>query len=242
MARWQLELKATKMIADTAAAAARAYEAIKSRIIECGYPPGTKISEARLVEELGLGRSPIRSALARLRGEGWVEVSPQSGSYVKELTQQEMKEIFDFRLLLETHVARLAAKNITDERLRRLRVGLRRTKPLAGDGYDQVTFDEFDAFDSVVHATIYEAGGNSLIASVLQNLLEKAQWLKRSTPSTPIRMKTWFAELGRIIEALEAHDSELAAQRVREHIVHAADFEMNFAAQANSLAIKLKRA
>lgn len=230
------------MIQDTVVAAARAYEAIKSRIIECSYPPGAKISEARLVEELGVGRSPIRTALARLRSEGWIEVSPQSGSYVKKLDEQEMREIFDFRLLLETHVARLAAQNITDEQLRKLKVALRRAKPLEGDGYDQVTFDEFDTFDSMVHATIYEAGGNSLIGSVLQNLLEKAQWLKRSTPSTPTRMKTWFGELERIIDALEAHDPELAAQRLREHIGHAADFEMKFAAQAGAPAKAAKAA
>jgi len=219
---------------DTVVAAARAYEAIKSRIIECSYPPGAKISEARLVEELGVGRSPIRTALARLRSEGWIDVSPQSGSYVKKLTPQEMKEIFDFRLLLEAHVARLAAENISDEQLRRLKVALRRARPLDGGEYDHLTFDDFDAFDSMVHATIYEAGGNSLIGSVLQNLLEKAQWLKKSTPSTPARMKKWFAELERIIEALEAHDPELTAQRLQEHIGHAADFEMGFAAQAGS--------
>jgi len=222
------------MIPDTVVAAARAYEAIKSRIIDCSYPPGAKISEARLVEELGVGRSPIRTALARLRSEGWIEVSPQSGSYVKQLNAQEMKEIFDFRLLLETHVAGLAAQNITDEQLRKLKVGLRRARPLEGEGYDQLTFDEFDTFDSMVHATIYEAGGNSLIGSVLQNLLEKAQWLKRSTPSTPARMKTWFGELERIIEALEAHDPALTAQRLREHIGQAADFEMKFAAQSGA--------
>ena len=235
-------LEPTKMIADTAAAAARAYEAIKSRIIDCVYLPGAKISEARLVEELGVGRSPIRTALARLRSEGWIEVSPQSGSYVKELNEQEMREIFDFRLLLETHVARLAAINITDEQLRKLKLGLRRAKALEGEGYDKVTFDEFDQFDTLVHSTIYEAGGNSLIGNVLQNLLEKAQWLKRTTPSTPTRMKTWFNELKRIIDALEARDADLAAQRIREHIGHAADFEMKFAAQSSAAAKKSKAA
>jgi GntR family transcriptional regulator, rspAB operon transcriptional repressor len=223
------------MTLDTAAAAARAYEAIKTRIIECTYLPGSKISEARLVDELGVGRSPIRSALARLRSEGWIDVTPQSGSYVKALTEQEMREIFDFRLLLETHVARLAAQNISEEQLRRLRVGLRRARALDDGSNDEDTFDEFDTFDSMVHSTIYEAGGNSLIGSVLRNLLEKAQWLKKTTPSTPARMKTWFTELERIIEALEAHDADLAAQRVREHIGHAADFEMKFAASAASL-------
>lgn len=224
------------MILDTAAAAARAYEAIKTRIMDCSYAPGTKISEARLVDEIGVGRSPIRSALARLRSEGWIDVSPQSGSYVKALNEQEIKEIFDFRLLLETHVARLAAQNISDDQLRRLRVALRRARPDEDDGYDAVTFGEFDVFDSMVHSTIYEAGGNSLIGSVLKNLQEKAQWLKKATsPSTPVRLKTWFSELEHIIEALEAHDSDLAAQRVQEHIGQAADFEMKFAAATASL-------
>jgi DNA-binding GntR family transcriptional regulator len=225
------------MILDTAAAAARAYEAIKSRIMNCSYAPGTKISEARLVDEIGVGRSPIRSALARLRSEGWIEVSPQSGSYVKALSEQEVQEIFDFRLLLETHVAQLAAQNIGEDQLRRLKVALRRARPDKDDDYDEVTFAEFDAFDAVVHSTIYEAGGNSLIGSVLTNLQEKAQWLKKATsPSTPARLKTWFSELERIIDALEAHDGELAAQRVREHIGHAADFELKFAARKASLA------
>ena len=220
---------------DSAATAARAYAAIKSRIIDCTYAPGSKISEARLVDELGVGRSPIRSALARLRSEGWIDVSPQSGSYVKALSPQEMREVFDFRILLETHVARLAAKNINDDQLRRLRLALRHARPLDGDGYDKPTFDEFDAFDSMVHSAIYAAGGNSLMSGVLLNLQEKAQWFKQATsPSTPERMKTWFEELERIIEALEARDPKLAAQRVREHIGHAADFEMGLAARGMS--------
>jgi DNA-binding GntR family transcriptional regulator len=221
------------MMQDNAATAARTYVEIKSRIISCSYSPGSKISEARLAEELGVGRSPIRSALARLRSEGWIDVSPQSGSYVKSLSEQEMREIFDFRHLLETHVARLAAQNIHDKQLRKLRTALRRAKPLDSDGYDKETFDEFDSFDSLVHSTLYEAGGNSLMTSALLNLLEKAQWLKQATsPSTPVRLKTWFVELERIIEALEARDPDLTAQRVSEHIDHAADFEITHAADA----------
>ena len=221
------------MTIDTSGAADGVYKAIKSRIINCSYAPGTKISEARLVEELRVGRSPIRSALARLCSEGWMDVSPQSGSYVKALGEQEMKEIFDFRLLLETHVARLAAGNITEQQLRRLRAALRRAKPRERDGYDEATFAEFDTFDAIVHSTICEAGGNALIGSVLKNLQEKAQWLKKATsPSTPARLKKWFSELERIIAALEAHDADLAARRVSEHIGHAAEIEIELVARA----------
>jgi len=217
-------------IRDTAAAATLAYDAIKKRIIEYDYPPGSKLSEARLVDELGFGRSPIRSAFARLRSEGWIDVSPQSGTYVKALNEQEVKEIFEFRLLLETYVARMAAVKMTPEQLRKLRLGLRRLAPLDGEGFEQITFEEFDEFDSLVHAMMYQAAGNTLVSEVLLNLLEKAQWLKKTmTASTPERMKIWFGELEKILEALEAHDPDLAAERMRDHIGHAADFELKFA-------------
>ncbi|OZI59725.1 GntR family transcriptional regulator [Bordetella genomosp. 11] len=231
------------MTGDSVAAAARAYEAIKSSIIECRYPPGSKISEARLVEELGVGRSPIRTALARLRGEGWVDVSPQSGSYVKALSEKEIQEIFDFRILLEAHVAGLAARNIGEEQIRALNRALLQARALEKDGDDKATFDEFDRFDSIVHAAIYEAAGNSLMSGVLQNLLEKAQWLKKATsPSTPARMKTWFKELERIVKALEARDPDLAARRITEHIGKAADFEIHFASEQSRAAKRVRAA
>jgi GntR family transcriptional regulator, rspAB operon transcriptional repressor len=222
------------MSQDTVAAAARAYETIKGRIIDCTYAAGAKISEARLVAELGVGRSPIRSALARLRSEGWVEVSPQSGSYVKRLSAQEMQEIFELRALLETHAARRAASNLTDAQRRELALGLKKMRLLEIDGHDPFVFEEFDAFDTLVHTTIYRASGNALMGAVLSNLLEKAQWLKKSTPTTSERMKTWLLELEHIIGALQAGDADRAAQCLREHIGQAADFEMQSASRRST--------
>jgi len=200
------------------------YEEIKKRIIELRYPPGTKLSEARLAEELGCGRSPVRSAFARLRSEGWMDVSPQSGTYVRSLTEKEIHDLFDCRLLLETHVTRLAARNMDAEEVRKLRVALRRLKPRGNGEPAQDVFDDFNEFDSMFHATIYRAAGNEVIAEILLNLLEKAQWLKKSSPSTPRRMKLWFAELERVLEAIEARDADRAAEKMRLHIGNAADF------------------
>ena len=56
------------------------YREIKRRITDLQYQPGDRLSEARLAEELGIGRSPVRTAFARLQGEGWIEISPQSGT------------------------------------------------------------------------------------------------------------------------------------------------------------------
>lgn len=207
----------------SAAAASLAYEEVKRRIIDCIYPPGAKLSEARLSEELGYGRSPIRTAFSRLQAEGWIEVSPQSGTYVKSLTEKEIEDLFETRLLLETHVTSAAARNIDTEQLRRLRMAFRRLAP-QGREDEADAFDDFNELDSMFHSTIYGVAGNSLVTLILLNLLEKARWLKKSFPSTPKRWKLAFRELERVLECLENRDPEGAAQRIREHIGNAADF------------------
>jgi GntR family transcriptional regulator, rspAB operon transcriptional repressor len=211
--------------------ATAAYEEIKRRIIDLAYAPGTKLSEARLVDELGYGRSPIRTAFARLQAEGFLAVSPQSGSYVRALTEREIKDIIDCRLLLESHVTRLAAKNMDAEALRRLRVAFRRLAP-QGKEFPHDVFEDFNELDSMFHTTIYEAAGNETMAGILFNLLQKVRWIKKSFPSTPRRMKASFAELERVLEALERRDAEAAAQRMQEHIGNAADFAANFRKEA----------
>jgi DNA-binding GntR family transcriptional regulator len=217
---------------DNSAAAARlAYDEIKRRIIELVYPPGTKLSEARLVEDLGYGRSPIRTAFARLQAEGFIAVSPQSGTYVRSLTEREIRDIIDCRLLLETHVTRLAALHMEAEQLRKLRVAFRRLAPQGRELANDV-FEDFDALDSMFHSTIYQAAGNETMAGILLNLLEKVRWIKKSFPSTPKRMKLSFAEIERVLEALEERDPDAAARRMQEHIGNAADFAASFRREA----------
>jgi DNA-binding GntR family transcriptional regulator len=209
---------------DSSALANRIYGEIKQRIIDLRYPPGEKLSEARLAEELGCGRSPIRTAFAQLKNDGWVDVTPQSGTYVKSLTEQEIHDIYEYRLLLETHVTRLATARITSDTLRKLRTAFRRLAPQGDEAFDQDVFDDFNELDSTLHSTIYRAAGNMLITDSLMTLLEKLRWLKKMSPSPPERMKQWFAELEGVLDAFEARDPELAAQRMREHIGNAADF------------------
>lgn len=211
--------------------ATAAYEEVKRRIIDLAYAPGTKLSEARLVEELGYGRSPLRTAFARLQAEGFLAVSPQSGTYVRALTEREIRDIIDCRLLLESHVTRLAAKNIDAEALRRLRVAFRRLAPQGRELATDV-FDDFNELDSMFHRTVYEAAGNETMAGILYNLLDKVRWIKKSFPSTPKRMKLSFTELERVLEALEERDAETAARRMAEHIGNAADFAAAFRREA----------
>jgi len=210
-------------VPDNSATATLAYEEVKKRITDLRYPPGTKLSEVQLVEELGCGRSPIRTAFARLQNDGWVLISPQSGTYVKRLSEAEIKEIYDLRLLLEIHATRLAAQNMTSEELRKLRTAFRRLAPQPGDKFSEAMFDDINELDAMFHAAVYRSSGNSLITAILLDLLEKVQWLKTASPSPPNRMKQWCAELGSVLDALERRDADAAATLMFEHIGHAAD-------------------
>jgi DNA-binding GntR family transcriptional regulator len=204
--------------------AGQAYAAIKKRILDSRYIPGERISEAHLAKELGLGRSPIRTALAKLKNDGWIAVSPQSGTYIKSLTDKEISDLLDLRLLLETQVAERAAQSIDEHDLRRLRRAFVAFSPRSAGDLSERAFDEFNEFDSLLHLTLYRAAGNALITEILANILDRVQWLKTSTrPSAP-RIRSGYAELRRILEALEAREPKLAAARMREHITNAAAF------------------
>jgi GntR family transcriptional regulator, rspAB operon transcriptional repressor len=205
-----------------AASASLAYEEIKRRILDCKYAPGAKLSEARLADELGFGRSPVRTAFSRLQAEGWIEVNPQSGTYVRMPTEREIHDIFETRLLLETHVTRTAARSMDPGDLRELRAEFRRLAPRANLSGARAV-DAFNRLDSLFHGAIYRAAGNALVTSILLNLLEKARWLKNAFPSPPKRWKQAFGEIERVLECLEAHDAEGAARLMREHIGNAAD-------------------
>ena len=209
---------------DSSAVATMIYDELKQQIIDLRYQPGERLSEARLAEELGVGRSPIRSALARLKSDGWIDVSPQSGTYVKLLSEQEIHDIFEYRLLLETHVTKLAAIRISELTLRKLKTALHRIAPQGETPFNADVFDDFNEFDSLFHSTVYKAAGNALITDNLLNLLDKVRWLKKATPSPPARMRLWFEELEGILDALEARNSELAARRMKQHIGNANDY------------------
>ena len=201
-------------------AAGAAYREIKQRIIEGDYPPGRKLSEARLSAELGVGRSPIRTALARLQAEGWIDVSPQSGTYVRGLSSKEIDDVLEIRLVLETYVAGLAAKRITDAVLQKLR----RAFDAFGTNVASERVNEYLELDLEVHVAIHHAAGNSLITQNLLNLIDKVRWIRRGSTAWPMRLQEAYEEIKRVLEALERRDAGAARQAMRQHIQAIIDF------------------
>lgn len=218
----------TDLLVAEAGRASATYQSIKQRIMNRSYAPGEKLSEARLAAELGVGRSPVRSALARLQSEGWIAVSPQSGTYVKGLNEDEMAEIFELRLLLEPAAAALAAQRMPATTLK----GLVQAFSAFGTQIESRSIDEYFSLDLQLHRLIHEAAGNRLISSILLNLLDKVVWIQRGSSEAPGRRSEAFQEISNLLDALVQRNPQRAADIMREHIVRTAKFRGLASAQS----------
>jgi len=91
-----------------------AYEKIYQNIVTLDFEPGQHLEEKRLIEHLGMGRTPIREALLRLVGENMVESQPGRGYIVRPITLQNIKATFEMMKILETGVVSIAVRqNVT---------------------------------------------------------------------------------------------------------------------------------
>ena len=93
-----------------AAAADKAYEILKQRVVGGTYAPGAQLKEEHLARELEISRTPIRAALKRLVDDGLATADPNRGVRVAEWTEFDIEETFELRGLLEAHAAELAAR------------------------------------------------------------------------------------------------------------------------------------
>jgi DNA-binding GntR family transcriptional regulator len=200
-----------------------AYRELKRRITELFYKPGDRLSEVGIATELGFGRSPVRTAFSRLQSEGWIEISPQSGTFVRGLSDTEITEILEARLVLESYLAGRAAKRISDAELVRLREAF----SAFGERVSTGRLDDYLELDLQFHLAIYKAAGNQLIAGILVNLIDKVRWIRRGSAAHPLRINDAFVEIHSVLDALEARDEEAASVAMRTHIENALEFRRN---------------
>lgn len=201
-------------IAPQIAGSADAYRKIKEGILALRYQPGQKLSEAKLAAELQVGRSPVRSALARLERDGWVVVLPQSGTFVRDFSAREIAAMCELRLLLESHAARVAALKVPSDELATLRGQF---ETLKARGVEN-NFEQFLALDDQFHGMVYRAADNPLITRILLNLRDQIHWVRIANAALPGRVEASLNEMDRVLDAMERRDAEAAAQAMQLHI------------------------
>jgi len=193
----------------------RAYLQIKEKIITVEMPPGSVIQESRLIEELGLGRTPIREALKQLQSENLVVVAPRRGMFVADVAITDLQQIYEVRVALESLCARLAAQRITPEQLGELKCLMTEYQ-----GSDQGDKELVLSLDRRFHQLMAEAAGNKFLLSEVEkfyNLSLRIWYLAiNSIRSRDFDVDAHFE----IAQAIESRDCATSEERMREHIRH----------------------
>ncbi len=192
------------------------YEAIVEAIHNGALGPGDRVNEVEIAERLGVSRSPVREALARLAHDGLVEHRPRRGAFVAEFTERDIREIREVRAMIEAHAARLACRNIGAADERRLRGLIDRME----DAALERDWTRTASHNARFHETIVELADNNVLRRVW-GVLDPLAWLVAASvpPDShhdPVDVRERHE---RLLGALLSGDPDQAEEGVRSHIV-----------------------
>jgi DNA-binding GntR family transcriptional regulator len=176
---------------------------LRDYIVEGNIPDGDRMPERQLCEMLGISRTPLREALKVLASEGLVELLPNRGARVRQLSEHDLGELFDVMGGLEALAGRLACENITDaeiaeiERLHYEMYGFYLHRDM--HGYFRV--------NQLIHQKIVEASRNATLRSTYANFAGRIRRIRYSANFARKRER-WG-------EAMREHETILDALRRR---------------------------
>jgi DNA-binding GntR family transcriptional regulator len=198
-----------------------AYEALRSAILAMdAYDPEAdlRLDEKRLAAGLGVSRTPVREALARLEHEGLVRILPRRGVYVVRKSKAEIVEMIIAWAALEAMAARLLCERASESEIGSLRTLFSNFDK----GEVRSHLDEYSAANLRFHQRIIELGHSQLIADIADSLLVHVRAIRRHTIGEEDRAERSIVDHMHIIEALEARDAEAAERLVRDHALNLA--------------------
>ena len=192
------------------------YEVLRAAILDMNiYEEHTdlRLDERRMALRLGISRTPIREALARLAQEGLVEIVARKGVFVRRKSMHEILEMIVTWSALESMAARLAAQRATARDLRALRKAALRHSAEAARG----DLDAYSEANIAFHQHIMELSGCGLLKTTADGLFVHMLAVRRRAMGEGDRATRSVVDHMEIIEALERRDADRAERLVREH-------------------------
>jgi DNA-binding GntR family transcriptional regulator len=190
------------------------YRKLKTAIRKRYIKQGSQLVEVALAQQLGVSRTPVRSAIKRLEAEGLVNSIPNRGAFVITPTQKEIEETFLVRAQLEIMATRLTSLRVTPKQIDELRNLI----SLETKVFDESNLDEYYAANDNLHLKIAELSGNRVLFSYIKELLDRTRiFLILYDPFYKLEYRP-TSEHEAIIDALAAGDAERAANAVETHI------------------------
>ena len=185
-------------------------DALEQDILTGRSRPGEKLDEQALARRFDVSRTPVREALQQLASVGLIDLKPNRGAFVREVSIGELIQMAE----LEGMAGRLAARRAGEGAILRIRELLAACETAAASRDTDAYYAENGRF----HAAIYEACGNAFLASEASRLHQRLKAYRRLQLRVPKRMEQSLAEHRRIVEAIERGDAALAERELKDHI------------------------
>jgi len=203
-------------IASSASLRDQAYAALKQMITEAdisAHPEEIRLDEKQLSQALGVSRTPIREAMTLLEQEGFLRTEPRRGIFIVRKTKKQIIEMIEMWAAIESMAARLATINASDEDI----AGLRRLFDEFRNSTPAEHIHEYSEANIAFHQAIIRLSGSHLMGKTIDDVLIHVRAIRRMTISQRDRASRSIKDHMKIIEALEARDTELAERLVRQH-------------------------
>ncbi len=183
--------------------ATQAYEKIKENILNLTYPPGMPLTEAMLTTELGMSRSPVRAAIQMLQTEGLIVSDYYKSMTVREITAQDINELYQIRELLEGAAFRLIfTSGRNEEYSYRLEEKIVRMFAAAENIY------EWEIADTAMHMEIISIFENKRINKIYENNLCELIRIGQFSVRNGMQIARTNENLKKMIEYMRKGDSE----------------------------------
>jgi DNA-binding GntR family transcriptional regulator len=195
----------------------RIYKVIRDRICLLEYQPGTRLAEEELAQEFGISRTPIRSVLSRLEGEGLVQSRHGVGTFVTDVDIEALTQVFQLRMELAVLLGKLDPVARSPADIERVRALLQRCDALTGE----LDPREFARLNMDFSLELAAMTGNQPLREISERLyyLTTRIWLKSVTRlNLPDEIAVFRREMADILAAMEIGDLEAVGHIRRSHI------------------------
>jgi DNA-binding GntR family transcriptional regulator len=193
-----------------------AYRAIREGILAGNFAQGSHITARQLAEATGLSRTPVREAMRQLNAEGLITLIPNRGAFVASWTENEIEQIYELRVLLESFAAQVAAERISDEQCSALKAlaeamgELVERRPIDVEAIAEVN-DRF-------HKGVLEACGNPRLRDLLGAITEVPLQLSTFRRYSIDELRRSASQHAELVSALLVRDGDWARSVMTAHI------------------------
>ena len=209
-----------------ASQAVKAQLRLREMVLAGELPGGARIAEVAISEQLGVSRTPVRSALMRLEQEGLLESLPNGGYAVRTFSERDVADAIELRGTLEGLSARLAAeRGAAPVVLREARACLQRIDGLLREpALDDAAFSRYVEFNAQFHALLSELSGSTVVAQQLERIsnLPFASpsgfvVVQANSPAARDMLLIAQDQHWQVLDAIEAREGSRAEALMREH-------------------------